>query len=76
MNENPHNVRFSELCKICDYYFGKHRTKKGSHRVYKMPWSGDPRINIQNDNGMVKIYQVKQILKAIKKLEDINDSEE
>ena len=41
-----------------------------------MPWSGDPRINIQNDNGMVKIYQVKQILKAIKKLEDINDSEE
>jgi len=33
------------------------------------PWSGDPRVNIQNDKGMAKIYQVRQVLKAIERLE-------
>jgi hypothetical protein len=30
---------------------------------------GDPRINIQNDNGKAKAYQVKQVLQAIEKIE-------
>lgn len=55
MERNPRNVRFSDLCKVCDYYFGEARTR-GSHCIYKTPWQGDPRINIQNDNG--KAYQV------------------
>jgi len=76
MNRNPGNVRFREICKICEYYFGPPRIKKGSHRVYKMPWPGDPRVNIQNFKGMAKIYQVKQVLKAIEKMENRNDSEE
>jgi hypothetical protein len=38
--------------------------------VYKTPWQGDPRVNIQNDNGMAKAYQVKQVLKAIERLEN------
>ena len=29
----------------------------------------DPRVNIQNDNGMAKAYQVRQVLRAIEKLE-------
>jgi hypothetical protein len=41
----------------------------GSHRVYKTPWIGDPRVNIQDDKGMAKSYQVKQVLKAIEHLE-------
>ena len=36
-----------------------------SHYVYKTPWAGDPRFNIQNDNGMANPYQVRQVLKAI-----------
>ena len=36
--------------------------------VYKTPWIGDPRVNIQNDKGMAKAYQVKQVLKAIARL--------
>jgi hypothetical protein len=68
--DNPKNIRFDELRKICEYYFGKNRLK-GSHYVYKTPWPGDPRINIQNDNGKAKPYQVRQVIKAIKKLEDI-----
>ncbi len=43
-----------------------------SHRVYKMPWAGDPRVNIQNEKGKAKVYQVKQVLKAIDKLEADN----
>ena len=66
--KNPKNVRFADLCKVCDYYFGKGR-RKGSHVIYKTPWQGDPRINIQDDNGKAKTYQVRQVIKAIEKLE-------
>jgi hypothetical protein len=69
MRENPTGVRFVDLCKVCDCYFGSARQKGSSHRVYKTPWSGDPRINIQNHQGYAKAYQVKQVLKALDKLE-------
>jgi hypothetical protein len=69
MKQNPNDVRFAELCKICDVYFGEARQKSSSHRVYKTPWQGDPRVNIQNQNGKAKAYQVKQVLKAIERME-------
>ena len=65
LERNPNNVRFDDLCKICEYYFGEARLK-GSHHIYRTPWQGDPRINIQDDNGKAKAYQVKQVIKAIK----------
>nr|WP_243372383.1 toxin HicA [Geotalea sp. SG265] len=69
MRTNPAGVRFADLCKVCDHYFGEARQTSGSHRVYKTPWIGDPRVNIQNSKGMAKVYQVKQVLKAIERLE-------
>ena len=69
MHRNPKDVRFSELCRICDHFFGEPRQKKSSHRIYKTPWQGDPRVNIQNDKGKAKAYQVRQVLLAIEKLE-------
>ena len=69
MKNNPTNVRFVELCAVCDHYFGSARQKGSSHRIYNTPWQGDPRINIQNHNGMAKNYQVKQVPKAIEILE-------
>jgi hypothetical protein len=69
LKRNPEDVRFSDLCRVCDYYFGEPRHKKSSHRIYKTPWQGDPRINIQNDKEKAKPYQVKQVLLAIEKLE-------
>ncbi|MDO9042530.1 MAG: toxin HicA [Desulfocapsaceae bacterium] len=68
MQENPNNVKFSDLCKVCDHYFGEARQKGTSHRVYKTPWAGDPRVNIQDGKGKAKFYQVRQVLKAIEKL--------
>ncbi len=69
MRENPGGVRFADLCKICEYYFGQARQTSGSHRIYKTPWIGDPRVNIQDSKGYAKAYQVKQVLKAIERLE-------
>ena len=69
MKRNPEGIRFTDLSKVCDHFFGKPRKSSGSHRVYKIPWQGDPRINIQNNKGKAKSYQVKQVLLALDKLE-------
>ena len=73
IKNNPLDVRFDDLAKVCDYYFGEPRHKGTSHHVYQTPWQGDPRVNIQNKKGTAKPYQVKQVLAAITKLEKIKD---
>jgi len=68
MRRNPKGIRFADLCAVCDAHFGAPRQRGTSHRVYRMPWAGDPRVNIQGDKGFAKAYQVKQVLQAIEKL--------
>ena len=68
MNANPKSIRFVELKVICVYYFGEPRQRGSSHRVFKTPWPGDPRVNIQSDKGKAKTYQVRRVLRAIQKL--------
>ena len=69
MRQNPNGVSFKDLCKVCDDYFGKPRQSGSSHRIYKTPWQGDPRVNIQNARNKAKPYQVRQVLLAIERLE-------
>ena len=69
MRSNPTNVRYNDLLKVCEIYFGAPRTSGGSHAVFRTPWPGDPRVNIQNDHGKAKPYQVRQVLAAIDKKE-------
>ena len=57
-------VRFADLAKVCHLYFGEPR-RKGSHLVYRTPWPGTPRVNIQDHHGEAKPYQVRQVLQAI-----------
>ncbi len=76
MRENPQGIKFNDLYKVCDHYFGEPRQIGSSHRTYKTPWQGDPRVNIQNDKGMAKPYQVRQVLKAIERLEKQENVEE
>jgi hypothetical protein len=76
MRRNPKGIRFRDLCKVCDFYFGEARQKGSSHCIYKTPWQGDPRVNIQNHKGMAKAYQVRQVLKAIDLLEAQSDARE
>lgn len=69
MRETPKSIKFNDLCKVCDAYFGEPRQSGSSHRVYRTPWNGDPRVNIQNAKGMSKAYQVKQVRQAVDRLE-------
>jgi hypothetical protein len=72
MRRNPKGVRFKDLCKVCDHFFGEPRKRGTSHRVYRTPWPGDPRVNIQGYKGESKAYQVRQVLLAIERLEMSN----
>jgi hypothetical protein len=65
MRANPKNVRFVDALRVAREYFGEPRIK-GSHHIFRTPWPGDPRINLQEDkNGKAKKYQVDQLLEAI-----------
>ena len=68
MRVNRNDVRFSECLKVCIYYFSKYRIN-GSHYIFKTPWEGEPRINIQDRKGYVAPYQVKQVLEAVDMME-------
>lgn len=61
-------IRFSDLFKVCEAFFGAPRNKGTSHYIFRTPWPGDPRVNIQNDRGRAKPYQVRQVLAAIAKM--------
>lgn len=71
MQNAPHDVRFEDAMKVCRAVFGEPRQSSGSHVVFKTPWMGDPRINLQNKGGRAKTYQVRQILLALEKLQAI-----
>ncbi|MBU0505237.1 MAG: toxin HicA [bacterium] len=69
---NLNNTNFNDLLTICKRHFGNPRIK-GSHHIFKMPWQGNPRINLQRDGKMAKPYQVKQVINALHKLEKLKN---
>ncbi len=69
---NPKNVLFKDLLTVCRKMFGDPRIS-GSHHIFKTPWLGDPRVNIQPDGKAAKAYQVKQVIKAFRKMKGGND---
>jgi len=69
MRQNPLGIRFNDLKKVCGHYFGQPRQGGTSHCIYRTPWPGNPRVNIQNQKGKAKPYQVRQVLLAIELLE-------
>jgi hypothetical protein len=42
MQREPSNIRFADLIKVCEQYFGTPRQSGSSHMIFKMPWLGDP----------------------------------
>jgi hypothetical protein len=71
MRTAPQNVRYADLVKVCEHCFGEARQQGTSHAVYRTPWQGDPRVNIQcGENGKAKEYQVRQVLSAIDRLQE------
>ena len=75
--ESETNVRFTRLLKIAEIFFGKPRNRGTSHHPFKMPWQGEPRINLQKGKGgKAKPYQVKQVKVALLKLRDMQKGED
>jgi hypothetical protein len=68
MRDSPASIRFADLKRVCDFHFGAARQRGTSHLVDKMPWAGDPRVNIQNAGGLAKSYQVRQVRLAVERL--------
>ncbi len=62
------NMRFTRLVHICTCFFGAPRIH-GSHHVFKMPWAGDPRINLQpGRGGLAKTGQARDVQRALERL--------
>jgi len=78
MRENRTNVDAKDLHAVCVEYFGEPRKGSGSHvAIFKMPWPGNPRVNIQGGRDTrAKPYQVKQVLEAIDRLEKMRGERE
>lgn len=71
--EKEKQIRFSELVKICEHFFGNYRVN-GSHHIFKTPWQGDPRINLQKGKDKnAKPYQVQQVLNALRRLKELEE---
>ena len=72
LEKEKNSTRFSRVIQICEEFFGPSRIK-GSHHIFRTPWPGDPRLNIQSDKGRAKPYQVDQVIAALTKLAQIED---
>jgi hypothetical protein len=70
------SVRFDYLARVCQEVFGNARIR-GSHHIFRMPWPGDPRINLQKVKGQsnAKPYQVKQVIAALRKMQEAEETE-
>jgi hypothetical protein len=67
LKRQKNNLRFDDLVRICQYFFGNAKVTS-SHHHFRMPWPGDPWINLQKRKGQAKPYQVKQVIAALTKL--------
>ena len=69
MKNNPKGVKFNELKNILNECGFTHVRTSGSHEIYTHERI-DAIVNIQNDKGKAKAYQVRQILEYIDLLKD------
>lgn len=72
---NSTNVRFSRLCTIAEALGFELKRQTGSHKVYALEGVREI-LNLQNDKGRAKPYQVEQFIKLVDKyklLEGEND---
>lgn len=65
MKAAPTGVRFVDLRKVREHFFGPARKSGTRHAVFKTPWPGDPRVNIQGHKGKAKAYQVRQVRQVL-----------
>jgi hypothetical protein len=73
LEREKNSTRFAYLARVCQEHFGRERVK-GSHHIFKTPWPGDPRINLQKVKGNAKSYQVEQVIQVLLKLQEMQEA--
>ncbi|MBU4190687.1 MAG: type II toxin-antitoxin system HicA family toxin [Candidatus Thermoplasmatota archaeon] len=66
LKKNSKNIRFDRLCNIVEMFGFYFKGGKGSHRIYVRKGIQEM-LNFQNVGGKAKPYQVRQLIKVIKK---------
>ena len=69
----PKGIRFTDLCALATCYGWHFDRKGGSHHIFKR-MGHTQLMNFQDDNGMAKAYQVRQLVRAIEALHGGDDS--
>lgn len=70
---SPKNLKFKDLCRLAECFGWIFKRQEGSHRIYENPRLRPDQgriMNFQDDKGKAKPYQVRQLLKAIERLDD------
>lgn len=65
--DSPGGLRFSELCRLAEYYGFELAGTRGSHVTYKRPGSKGL-LCFQDSKGEAKAYQVRQLLAELRAL--------
>lgn len=58
------NVAFQDLCQLVEGLGFELARVQGSHHIYKQAGVREV-VNLQNENGKAKPYQVRQVLKIV-----------
>ena len=66
IQNNTTSIRYNDFVALIKAYGFKRTHSNGSHEIYRRQDIPDI-VNIQNDNGKAKSYQVKQFLSIIEK---------
>jgi len=66
IQNNTVNMQYSKFVTLIKAYGFRRTRGNGSHEIYRRKGVADI-VNIQNDNGHAKSYQVKQFLSLIEK---------
>lgn len=68
---SPHNLAFSDLCRLAECYGFEFARQRGSHKRYVHPSGAF--MSFQDANGNAKPYQVSQLLEWIEAQESAKE---
>ena len=66
MINSPKSIRFNDFVTVAESFGFRCSRQEGSHRIFKNPTVAEL-INLQDDNGKAKPYQIKQFLSIVEK---------
>ena len=66
LQNNCKNIRYNDFVLLAEAFGFKHRRTDGSHNIYKNAAIAEV-LNIQEEKGEAKPYQVKQFLALVEK---------